>query len=159
MPSKLGCRPAIARLLTVRFAASRRLRVGQAGHHRPRLILYAQRSACRAVATWRDAVEAVPGGARLLVEVAAGARAARLPDGDNPWRNRVAILGIRVRAPAQEGRANEQALARLAAFFGVPRSQVLQESGAADSRKALLVQGVDQAAAEALLHASLEVRA
>lgn len=105
------------------------------------------------MATWRDAVQEVPAGFRLLVEVAAGAKEARFPDGFNPWRNRI---GIRVRAPAQEGRANQDVVAGVAAFFGVPAARVSLEAGHLDSRKSLLVGGVRKAEAEALLEPLLE---
>ncbi|MEA3189737.1 MAG: uncharacterized protein QOD77_319 [Thermoplasmata archaeon] len=92
------------------------------------------------MSSWRDAVQEVPGGVRLLVEVAANARAGRFPDDFNPWRD--GRIGVRVCAPAQEGRANAEACATVAAFFGVPGGRVELEAGAADARKALLVRGV-----------------
>lgn len=104
------------------------------------------------MAGWRDAVQATPRGSRLLVEVAAGARDARFPDGFNPWRNRI---GIRVRAPAQEGRANQEVVATVAAFFGVPAGRVAVEAGHLDARKSLLVDGVGKEEAERRLAGAL----
>jgi uncharacterized protein (TIGR00251 family) len=104
------------------------------------------------VPTWRDAVQEAPPGVRLLVEVSAGAREARFPDGFNPWRGRI---GLRVRAPAQEGRANQEVVASVAAFFGVPGARVALEAGHLDARKSLLVAGVGKAAAEARLEGAL----
>lgn len=106
------------------------------------------------MASWKDAVQEAPAGIRLLVEVAAGAREARFPDGFNPWRD--GRIGLRVRAPAQEGRANAEVCAALAAFFGVPGAQVSLESGATDARKAVLVRGVARPAALARLAPLLE---
>lgn len=100
------------------------------------------------VGSWRDAVQQLPHAVRLLVEVSAGAKVARFPDGFNPWRGRI---GVRVRAPAQEGRANAEVCASVAAFFGVPAARVAVEAGHLDSRKSLLVEGVAKAGAEALL--------
>jgi uncharacterized protein (TIGR00251 family) len=87
------------------------------------------------------------------VEVSAGARDARFPDGFNPWRGRI---GIRVRAPAQEGRANQEVVASVAAFFGVPAARVSVEAGHLDSRKSLLVAGVGKKEAERRLEGALE---
>jgi len=97
------------------------------------------------MATWQDAVQDAPGGVRLLLEVAAGAKEAAFPSGFNPWRD--GRIGIRVRAPAQEGRANEEVVRALAAFFQHPTARIHIESGATDSRKAVRVMGVDRGAA------------
>jgi uncharacterized protein (TIGR00251 family) len=90
---------------------------------------------------------------RLLLEVTPSARNSQFPAGFNPWRNRI---GVRVRAPAQEGRANQDVVAGVAAFFGVPPARVLLEAGHLDARKSLLVGGVRKADAEALLEPLLE---
>lgn len=100
------------------------------------------------VAHWRDAVQPAEGGVRLLLEASPGAGHARFPDGFNPWRGR---LGIRVREPARDGKANQAVLALLSEFFGVPGGAVVLESGATDSRKAVVVRGIDVAAARARL--------
>lgn len=101
---------------------------------------------------WREAVQAVPGGVVLLLEASPGAKAERFPDGYNPWRRR---LGVRVREPAQEGQANDAIVRAVADFFGVPAAAVRVQSGHLDSRKSLLVAGLDVAAACALLEPSL----
>jgi uncharacterized protein (TIGR00251 family) len=106
------------------------------------------------VATWRDAVQHAAGGTRLLLEATAGARTAAFPDSFTPWRGRI---GVRVRAAAQEGRANREVVAAVAAFFGLPGHQVRLESGAQDARKSLLLEGIGKAQAEALLAPRLEV--
>lgn len=97
---------------------------------------------------WRDAVQPVEGGVRLLLEASPGAGHTRFPDGFNPWRGR---LGIRVREPARDGRANQALLDLLAEFFGVPGAAVVLESGATDSRKSVVVRGIDVATARARL--------
>lgn len=106
------------------------------------------------VATWRDAVQEAPGGVRLLLEVTAGARDARFPAGHNIWRQ--GRIGIRVQAPAQEGKANAEVVAALAAFFGVPSTAVTVESGHLDPRKNLHVAGVTKTQATQLLAPLLE---
>lgn len=100
-------------------------------------------------ASWQDAVQDAAGGVRLLLEVAAGARDAAFPAGFNPWRD--GRIGIRVRAPAQEGRANEEVVRALAAFFAHPTARIHIEAGATDARKAVRLMGVDRPAALARL--------
>lgn len=100
------------------------------------------------MASWHDAVEDAAGGARLLLDVAPGSKEARFPDGFEPWRKRI---GMRVRAPAQDGEANAEVLRALAAFFHHPTGRVHIESGATDRRKAVRLMGLDRAAAVAAL--------
>lgn len=87
------------------------------------------------VARWQEAVQPVDGGVRLLVEVSAGAKEQRFPDGFNAWRE--GRIGVRVRAPAQEGRANVEVVQVVGQFFGLGPGQVKLEAGATDSRKTL----------------------
>jgi hypothetical protein len=105
------------------------------------------------VAVWTDAVRAVPGGVALLVEATAGARDERVPDGFNPWRGR---LGVRVREPAQDGRANEAIVRAVAAFFGVPAASVHLDAGHLDTRKQLTIAGMGVEQASSLLSKALE---
>ena len=93
------------------------------------------------------------GGVRLLLDVTPGARLARFPDGFDAWRGRI---GLRVRAPADGGRANEEALAAVAEYFGLPVRQVRLESGARDPRKVLHLEGIDRQAAVDRLRGPLE---
>ena len=106
------------------------------------------------MADWQDAVQDAPGGARLLLEVAAGAKVAQFPAGFNPWRD--GRIGIRVQAPAQEGRANEEVVRSLASFFHHPTGRIHIESGATDSRKTVRLMGLDRAAVMDLLRPVLE---
>lgn len=103
--------------------------------------------------SWQDAVVDAPGGVRLLLDVTPGAREARFPDGFDPWRGRV---GMRVQAPAQEGKANAEVVRALAAFFRHPTARIHVEAGAADRRKAVRLMGVDRAQALALLAPALQ---
>ena len=100
------------------------------------------------MASWQDAVEEAPGGARLLLDVAPGAKAALVPDGFEPWRKRI---GMKVRAPAQEGEANAEVVRTLAAYFAHPTARVHLESGATDRRKSVRLMGLDRAAVLAVL--------
>ncbi len=88
---------------------------------------------------WQDAVQQAPDGVRLLLEVSPGAKHAGFPAGYNEWRQRI---GIRVRAQAQEGRANKEVCDAVAAFFEVARADVELVSGPSDARKTILVRDV-----------------
>lgn len=110
--------------------------------------LFAAHAVGRSVPSWQDAVEEVPGGARLLLDVAPGAKEARFPDGFEPWRSRI---GMRVRAPAQDGAANSDVVRAIAVFFQHPTARVHIESGALDRRKSVRLMGLDRAAALARL--------
>jgi uncharacterized protein (TIGR00251 family) len=107
----------------------------------------------RAVPSWQDAVQDAPGGARLLLDVTPGAKEACFPDGFDPWRGR---LGMRVQAPAQEGRANADVVRSLAAFFRHPTARVHIEAGASDRRKAVRLMGLGRDAVLAALAPSLQ---
>ena len=100
------------------------------------------------MASWTDAVEEAPGGARLLLDVTPGAKEARFPDGFEPWRKRI---GLRVRAPAQEGEANADVVRTLAAFFRHPTARIHIEAGATDRRKSVRVMGLSRADVIAVL--------
>lgn len=77
----------------------------------------------------------------MLLDVAPGAKEACFPDGFEPWRKRI---GMRVRAPAQEGEANADVVRTVAAFFAHPTARVHLESGATDRRKAIRLMGLDR---------------
>lgn len=85
---------------------------------------------------WQDAVRESPEGCRLLLETAAGADDAVFPAGYNPWRGRISI---HVRARAEGGRANKEVLAQVAAFFGVPSTDVQLTFGPRGSHKTVHV--------------------
>ncbi len=85
---------------------------------------------------WESALQETPDGVRILVEVSPGARQDQFPAGFNPWRGRI---GVRVRAPAQDGRANKAVLALVAAALDVPAAQVVLAAGASDTRKTVAV--------------------
>lgn len=90
----------------------------------------------------KGALQAVDGGVLLHVDVTPGAQEDRFPDGYNEWRERI---GARVRAPADDGQAN-QALCRLVGTrLDVDPDRVGIRRGHTSSRKTLLVTDVDPA--------------
>lgn len=119
-----------------------------AERHEPTAKLFAPLLLGGFVASWQDAVEEAPGGARLLLDVTPGSKVARFPDGFEPWRKRI---GLRVRAAAQQGEANAEVMRAIAAFFRHPTARVHIESGAADRRKSVRVMGLDRQAVLAAL--------
>lgn len=167
-----ACRPAIALPLTVRGAVSGSLRVGHAcvdaravkrggagdaalREWRWTASLVWAAPVGAGMASWQDAVEAAPGGARLLLDVTPGAKEACFPDGFEPWRKRI---GMRVRAPAQEGEANVEVVRTIAAFFAHPTGRVHLESGVTDRRKAIRLMGLDREQALAALQPHFQER-
>lgn len=93
-------------------------------------------------------IREAPGGVVLDVEVVPSAREDRFPAGGNPWRG---TLRARVRAPPEEGQANEALRGLVAGFFGVPASRVRLLRGGRSRRKTLRVEGVSLDAATARL--------
>ncbi|MCA1814593.1 MAG: DUF167 domain-containing protein [Halobacteriales archaeon] len=86
-----------------------------------------------------DAVRAADGGTSLLVEVQQGARAEQFPAGFNGWRGRIQA---KVRAPPEDGAANEALLRVVARFFGVPLARVALAAGATSRQKTIVVRGL-----------------
>ena len=64
-----------------------------------------------------------------------------------------AWLSIRVRAPAEQGRANEAVRRLVAAALQLPLSRVTLRAGATDRRKRLMLAEVDADHLDALLQA------
>lgn len=96
------------------------------------------------MARWQDAVKAAKDGVTIDVEVVPGARESRFPAGFNEWRGRIEA---KVRAPPEEGQANEE-LCRIAAeALGVPGASVRVASGHTSRRKSLAVAGLTLAQA------------
>lgn len=98
------------------------------------------------------AVTETSDGTRLALEVRPGAREAAFPAGFDPWRGRI---GIRVAAPAQDGRANADVIATVARFFDRPERDVAVVAGPKSTQKTVAVRGVDAASAVQRLEAAL----
>ncbi len=78
-------------------------------------------------------------GCVLDVEVVPGSRESIFPAGFNAWRGR---LEAKVRAPPQDGQANAELCALVAATLDVPGAQVRITSGATSRRKSISVSGI-----------------
>ncbi len=97
-------------------------------------------------------VRAASAGVSIDLEVTPGASARAFPAGYNAWRERVEI---RVTAPPENGKANEDVIEAIAAFFEVPLAHVVITSGHKDRRKSALIVGLGIDTALTRLHAEL----
>ena len=88
----------------------------------------------------QSAVTAGDDGALLTIEVSAGCKVESFPSGFNTWRKAV---GIQVKAPAVEGKANKAIIALIAGEIKVSRSSVQIVSGQTSSIKRVLIRGMD----------------
>jgi uncharacterized protein YggU (UPF0235/DUF167 family) len=90
-------------------------------------------------------------GADLLVDVRLTPRADRdRIDGPMVLADGHRVLALRVRAVPEDGRANDAAIALLAAAAGVKRTAVSIETGGTSRRKTLRVAGADAGVEAAL---------
>lgn len=89
--------------------------------------------------------------AQVPVRVQPGARRNALLDrlATGEWK-------LAVTAPPEDGRANDAVIELMAELLGVKRRQVTVARGASSRSKAIAVEGLDAAAAEARLAAELE---
>ncbi len=85
------------------------------------------------------AVTETADGVILSIEVSPGSRQEQFPAGYNPWRQSV---GISVKAPAMDGKANKAVCALIAERLGVSRQAVSVISGHTSHLKRVLIQGV-----------------
>lgn len=90
--------------------------------------------------TWRDAVRVTRGGLELDIEVHPGASHSTFPAGFNTWRRR---LRAQVRAPPQDGAANEELVALIAGFFQVAPRHALLVSGGTQRQKRIRLTGIE----------------
>lgn len=75
----------------------------------------------------------------LLVEVSAGNRRQKFPDGYNPWRK---AIGISVKAPPVGGKANKEIVALIAERLDISPQHITILSGHTSSLKRIQITGV-----------------
>lgn len=78
-------------------------------------------------------------GSFLAIEVSAGSKRSKFPDGFNPWRNAV---GIQVQAQATEGKANKAIISLIADRLQIPKTSVQIISGQTSSLKRIYIDSV-----------------
>ncbi len=92
-----------------------------------------------------DWLRPAPGGVTLRVVAAPRASRTEVAGRAEGW------LRVRVAAPPVDGAANDELVRFLARMLGVPRSAVAVTAGAAGRRKTVVVRGVAETAARAVL--------
>lgn len=100
----------------------------------------------------QSAVASTDGGTLLRIEVSPGSSEDAFPSGFNPWRE---CLQARVRAPPEDGAANEALLTLVAEHFDVNQRKVAIKTGHTSRRKTLRLQGVREDQVRSLLNAVL----
>jgi uncharacterized protein len=103
--------------------------------------------------SFEEAIKDLDSGIIVDIEVTPGSRSISVPSGYNEWRKRIEV---KLTKNAQKGKANEQLIECLAALFGISSSDILISSGAASSKKSLLVKGVSYQQAVSIFAAHLE---
>ncbi len=88
--------------------------------------------------SFEDAVRPAADGTVIDFDVSPGAKQTLVPSGYNPWRKR---LEVKLKAPPEKGRANEELIGALSSLLGVPETRIEITSGARDSRKSVKVIG------------------
>lgn len=88
---------------------------------------------------WGPAVRDSPQGAVISIEVSAGHGKTGFPGRYNEWRE---AIGCTVPEPPERGRANRAVCMVVAAYFGIPVSQVRIISGHTSHLKKVLIEGL-----------------
>jgi uncharacterized protein (TIGR00251 family) len=89
--------------------------------------------------TLQEAVTEHPEGTVIAVLVSPDAKKSRLFACYHPWRN---ALECRIRAPAQDGKANRELMQQCAEWFSVPVQSIEILSGERSARKLILIRGI-----------------
>jgi uncharacterized protein (TIGR00251 family) len=87
-----------------------------------------------------DAIKQSKDGVVIDLEVTPGSKFICIPSSYNEWRKRVEV---KLSQNAQKGKANEQLIENLSKLFGVSTSNIAITSGAKNSKKSVMVKGVD----------------
>lgn len=103
--------------------------------------------------SFEEAIKDIGSGIIVDIEVTPGSRSISVPSGYNEWRKRIEV---KLTKNAEKGKANEQLIECLAAFFGISSSNILISSGATSSKKSLLIKGISYRQAVSIFAAHLE---
>ena len=87
----------------------------------------------------RSAITNAPHGSFLTIEVNAGSKTRKFPTDYNAWRHAV---GIQVKSPAIEGKANKAILDLIAETLDISKSSVSIASGQTSSVKRIYIEGI-----------------
>jgi len=86
-----------------------------------------------------DALREKNGSVFIDIEVTPGSKVVQVPSGYNEWRKRIEV---KISEAAQKGKANEQVIEEMAAFFNVSISRVLIENGMTSSKKTVRIENI-----------------
>lgn len=86
-----------------------------------------------------EAIRSARDGVLIDFDVTPGAKSTTVPSGYNPWRKRIEV---RLRAPPEKGKANEELIGALSSLFGVSTAVIEITAGATNSKKSVLVHGL-----------------
>jgi len=86
-----------------------------------------------------DALREKNGSVFIDIEVTPGSKVVQVPSGYNEWRKRIEV---KISEAAQKGKANEQVIEEMAAFFNVPMSRISIENGMTSSKKTVRIEGI-----------------
>ncbi len=100
-----------------------------------------------------DAIKQYKDGVVIDFEVTPGSRSICVPSGFNEWRKRVEV---KLSQNAQKGKANEQLIENLSKLFGITTSNITITSGSKNSKKSVMVEGVDYNKVFNILKSSLD---
>lgn len=103
--------------------------------------------------SFEDAIKTAAGGVVIDVEVTPGSKRICIPGGYNPWRKR---LEVKLSENAQKGRANEQLLEGFSILFGIRESDVSIITGQKNTKKSVLLLGINREKAISVLGKGLE---
>ncbi|SFM44911.1 DUF167 domain-containing protein [Methanolobus profundi] len=93
--------------------------------------------------SFEDALKEIAEGVIIDIEVTPGSKSLCVPSGYNLWRKRIEV---RLSQNAQKGKANEQLIASLADLFGLRSSGISIVNGMHNSKKSLLLEGIEYSA-------------
>ncbi len=89
--------------------------------------------------SFEDAIRQASDGIIVDFEVSPGAKETKVPAGYNEWRKR---LEVKLKAPPERGKANEELIEALSALLGVPAARIAITAGATNSKKSIKIPGV-----------------
>lgn len=100
-----------------------------------------------------EALQETDDGFVLSLNVSPGSKKTVFPAGYNEWRKAVEC---RIKAPATEGKANNEIIKTVSDFFSIKKSDVSIISGATSSQKRIRISGIALDDALALLSGKID---
>lgn len=89
--------------------------------------------------SFEDAIRPASDGTIVDFEVSPGAKETKVPAGYNEWRKRIEV---KLKAPPEKGKANEELIGALSALLGVPAARIAITAGAINSKKSIKILGI-----------------